>query len=309
MEEEVVKVRNVYKKYGSVVALNGVSFSVKQGTIFGLLGSNGAGKSTLLHIIIGLLDSSEGDVFIFDEKVNDYSVELKKNVAIVPQKISLYDDLTIYENLYFFGNAYGLEKSEIKRRINELADVLKLGDMKRKIKNLSGGYQRRTSLAVGLIGHPKILILDEALVGIDLETKKIITNLLKKIKEQITIIITTHSIRDAEEICDELCFLHMGKKVVYGNTKNIIKEYSKNHGEKVVVNFKDSNSAFRFFKEHTGVELDEDKIIIKFSSSKHNAQDIINFVKRNTKYQNLIDSIEINKPNLEDVMLGLIKSN
>ena len=308
--KEAIKINNIHKDYKGVKALQGVSFNIKQNIIFGLLGSNGAGKSTLLHIITGLLDPSEGDFSIFGEKIENYTKELKKEVAIVPQEISLYDELNIYENLYFFGNAYGLKKQEIIERINELSEVLKLGDLKRKVKNLSGGYKRRTSLAIGLIGHPKILILDEAMVGIDLETKKIISDLLKRIKEYITIIITTHSVREAEELCDCICFLHKGKKIVYGKTEEIIEEFSKTHGEKIIVEFKNPEFAREFFKDHLNknIELKEDKIYIKFSSSKNNSKDIINFVNKNAKYDKLIESIEINNPGLEDVMLELMDS-
>jgi len=308
MDEVVIDVVNIFKNFKNIPALKGVSFKVKRNTIFGLLGSNGAGKTTMLHILTGLLKSSRGNVSIFGKDIGKFSKELKEKVAIVPQKISLYEDLTIYENLYFFANTYNLTKDEIKNRINKLANILNLGDLKKKIKVLSGGYKRRVSLAVGLIGDPEILILDEAMVGIDLQTKKIITELLIEIKKKITIIITTHSIGDAEELCDEVCFLHVGERVIYGKTRDIVKDYSKDHGSKVILYFKKIEYAESFLKDrvYKNMESEGRKIIIKFFPSKRNAYEIINFIKKNEKYSNLIEDIEVKKPDLEDVMLNLI---
>lgn len=225
MKAEVVKVVNLSKRFRKVDALKDVSLVIEEKEIFGLLGSNGAGKTTLLHILMGLLDY-EGEVYFFGEKLNNYPRFLKNKVAIVPQKISLYDDLTIKDNLYFFGKAYGLKNWEVLERIEKLSNALKLGDLNRKVQELSGGYQRRISIAVALMGNPEILILDEALVGIDLITKKVITDMLLKLKESKTIILTTHSIVDAEKLCDSVCLLHKGENVLSGRTEEVINKYS-----------------------------------------------------------------------------------
>src|SRR3989344_1926157 len=178
-----IVVNSVSKNFGSFKAVNGVSLRIEKNKIFGLLGSNGAGKSTMMNMITGLMNPSSGEIIVLGEKVKKkYSRALKRKEAIVPQEISLYDDLTAYDNLYFFGRAYGLRSEELLERISSLKNLLQLGDLHRKIKYLSGGYQRRVSLAVALLGNPEILVLDEALVGIDLETKKIILDLLIELK-------------------------------------------------------------------------------------------------------------------------------
>ena len=223
--KRVIEIKKVSKKFGKVNALNNVSLKINKNQIYGLLGSNGAGKTTLLHILMGLVDPSKGEVKIFEKSITKYSKLLKSKIAIVPQKISLYDNLTIYDNLYFFGKAYGFKKDKILERIEYLSKNLRLRNLKKKINELSGGYQRRVSLAIGLIGDPEILILDEALVGIDLETKNIVLDLLKNFKKNRTIIITTHDIQSAENFCDSICFLHKGKKIVEGKTQEIIKNY------------------------------------------------------------------------------------
>ena len=314
MEKEVVvSVSNVSKKYGYITALNKVSIEVEKNTIFGLLGSNGAGKSTLLHILTGLLNYDSGDVYIFGEKVSKkYSKNLKRRIAIVPQRISLYDPLTIYDNLYFFGKAYGLKGSKVKERIEYLQDTLKLGDLNRSVKILSGGYQQRVSIAVALIADPDLIVLDEALVGIDIETQKIITDLLLKLKKNKTIIITTHSIRDAEKICDNICFLHRGNKILDGSTKSIIKKYTPEIGVKLIVIFKDDKSASESIEKlkntfHDDIDyiLENETITINI---KRDINSIIKFLDKDKKLSDSVDNIYIERPNLEDVMFKLIKS-
>jgi|SRR3989338_8075925 len=313
MEEEVVvRVNNITKNFGYVTALNKVSIEVKKNTIFGLLGSNGAGKSTLLHILTGLLNYDSGEVYIFGEKIkNKYSKILKKRIAIVPQKISLYDTLTIYDNLYFFGRAYGLKRNQVKERIDYLQNTLKLGNLDRTIRILSGGYQQRVSIGVALIADPELIILDEALVGIDIETQKIITDLLLKLKKNKTIIMTTHSIRDAEKICDNVCFLHRGNKLLDGETKSIIKEYTPEIGIKLIVVFKDNKSAENSLeklndKYHDDINCNLENETLTINTKK-NVYDIIDFLNKDKKSRRFIENVYIERPNLEDVMFKLIK--
>jgi len=308
---KIIEVVNISKKFRGVVALDKISFSVEKNTIFGLLGSNGAGKTTILHIITGLLDSSDGDVYIFGEKTKRYSKALKRRIAIVPQKISLYEDLTIFENLYFFAKMYGLRRKEILEKIEYFKKILKLGNIKRKIKHLSGGYQRRTSFAVSLIGNPEVIILDEALVGIDLETKKIIIDLLRELKKTKTVIITTHSIREAESLCDHICILHKGKKVLDGETKKIIEDYASSKNIEIEIKFRDSDlarkTANKFKEKDIKLKVKENILCLEFSPKNYYIIDILEFLKKIQKERDSIEDIEINKPGLEEVMLDFIK--
>jgi len=310
---DAVKVVNISKKYKGVVALDHVSLTIKKNSIFGLLGSNGAGKSTLLHIIIGLLNPNEGDVYVLDEKINKgFSKNLKNKVAIVPQKLSLYEELTIFENLYFFAKSYGLPRKEVLEKIEGLKNILRLGDLHRKVKNLSGGYQRRTSLAVGLIGSPEILILDEATVGIDLETKKIINELLLSLKEHMTVITTTHSLEEAEAICDYVYFLHKGKKVLEGTLQDIIKKYSAENSGDIHIVFKDEEAAkkiFDLFGETKILRMEGNKLYLVSFSGQYSANVLTNFLNKIKGYEKDIVDISIHKPNLEEIMLQLIKSD
>ncbi len=306
----ILEVINVSKRFGKVIALEGVSLGVKENTIFGLLGSNGAGKSTLLHIITGLLGYQKGEIYIFNKQVKSYSKSLKRRIAIVPQKISLYDDLSIKDNLFFFGKAYGIKTRLLLEKINELKAVLQLGDLKRKVKHLSGGYQRRVSLAVALIGDPEIIILDEALVGIDLETKMIIMNLLIELKKSRTIIITTHAIDEAEMLCDYICFLHKGKKVIDGKTEDIISEYSSGQVSTIHLHFKNSEFAeqimLKLRENRINVEIEQNILTVVGDMKK--VLGLLNIVSKNLESVGLLESIEIRKPGLEQVIFNIIRS-
>ena len=305
-----VDVQEISKKFKGVTALDKVSFKVYRNSIYGLLGSNGAGKTTLLHIITGLLSPNSGGISVLGEKLKKkYTRDLKRKVSIVPQKISLYEDLSIYENLYFFGKANGLKKKEIIDKINDFEFILKLGDLKRKVKNLSGGYKRRTSLAIGLLSDPKLLILDEAMVGIDLETKRIILKLLLKIKKNTTIIITTHSIQDAEDLCDYVCFLHKGKKILDGKTSDILNEYSSKLTGKIRIRFKNAilaENVFNYLNKSFSLRFNENIIELDTISGEFNASTLIYFLKYIKKYDQQIEDIEIIKPSLEEIMLRFI---
>ncbi len=311
-KEEVITIRNISKKYGDIPALDNISLGIPKNSIFGLLGSNGAGKSTLLHILIGLLNYDAGQIYFFGERVKHHSKALKKRVALVPQKISLYENLSIYDNLYFFAKAYKLKRREIIARIKYLSFVLKLGDLEKKIRYLSGGYQRRVSLAVALVADPEIIILDEALVGIDLNTKKIIIDMLSDLKKEKTIIITTHAIKEIEEVCDYVCFLHKGKKILDGETKEVIKKYCSNIRIKITIRFKEEEIAKKAAENYglsNSVKYDKNFVYLESFSGDYYAMILINFLKKNERYGDYIEGVEINKPSLEEIVFRMIEKN
>ncbi|MFH1521986.1 MAG: ABC transporter ATP-binding protein [archaeon] len=314
--KEIVTVNSISKKYGKLYAVKNLSFSIRENTIFGLLGSNGAGKSTTLHMLMGLLSIEEGDLFIFGEKVKKkYSNSLKKKVAIVPQEISLYKDLTIYDNLYFFGRAYGFSRILVREKIKESQELFGLGDLKRPVKHLSGGYQRRVSFAVALIGNPDLIILDEALVGIDIETKKLIVDLLLKLKKSKTIIITTHSIDDAEKLCDEVLLLHQGEKKLCGKTKDLIRAYSSSEKRSLNIIFSNELGMKKFvedLKPHISHEIIVNDLVVsvKFKekiSFNSKPNDFFNILGLANSYRNDIIDIEIKKSGLEELMMDAIR--
>lgn len=311
-EEGVVVAQNLTKRFGDFVAVNDISFNVRRNTIFGLLGSNGAGKSTTMNMLTGLLNPTEGEITILGEKVKKkYSRNLKRKVAIVPQEVSLYMNLSIYDNIYFFGKAYGLSGRNIKSRINYLGMVLNLGDMSRKLKHLSGGYQRRVSLAAALIGDPEIIILDEALVGIDLETKKIILKLLMQLKKEKTLIFTTHSMDEAQQICDYVCFMHRGTKIKEGWTRDILEDFASTHSSTIKVSFatteyaKDAEKSVK--SKNANVWVEGRTLYMESLSGEYDISNMLRLISDMGGYKSVIKGIEVVKPTLGDVMLDLIE--
>ncbi len=209
-----IKLKDVKKTFGHIRALNGVSLEIKEGEVFGILGPNGAGKTTLVRILSTLLKPSSGEVMVAGCNLPSEDYKLKKLIGYMPQKPSLYDDLSANKNLKFFLNLHfsnGL-RGNIKNRIDQILEFVELKDRREDtISTFSGGMKQRLSLACALIHQPKILFLDEPTSGVDPRLKRAFWDYFKKLKQEgTTIIITTHQLSDAEN-CDRLALMKNGK--------------------------------------------------------------------------------------------------
>ncbi|MCL4169343.1 UNVERIFIED_CONTAM: hypothetical protein GTU68_021343, partial [Idotea baltica] len=168
----MIKVQNLSKSFKSLKAVNDISFTINKGEIFGLLGPNGAGKSTTLNMMSTILKSDTGTIHIDGEIVNENSKECKHLIGVVPQEISLYEDLSAYQNLLFWGDLYGIPSNKLNERINATLELIGLLDRKKDlIKTYSGGMKRRINIAAALLHHPKVLFMDEPTVGIDPQSR------------------------------------------------------------------------------------------------------------------------------------------
>ncbi len=208
----MIKVRDVVKKYGELIALDGLSFDVKSGTVFGLLGVNGAGKSTILSILNGLSKMDEGDIKIDGLDINIDTKEIKKFSSLIPQNLAFYDKLSVKENLDFFAKIQNADESNYKKaiEINSLNDLLN-----QRASTLSGGQKRRLNIAIGLLNNPKIIYFDEPTVGIDPKSRKEILQSIKEYKNfGITVVYTSHYMDEVATICDEVAIISHGKLVV-----------------------------------------------------------------------------------------------
>jgi len=231
----LVNIQNISKIMNQVLAVNNVSLDINENEIFCLLGSNGAGKTTLINMLTGLLLPDKGSISILGWDVVRDNKKIKPHLSLVPQNISLYQDLTVLENMQFFGGIYVENMSKLNSRIKEIVQILQLEKViNRRINQLSGGYQRRCSLGCALIPNPKLIILDEPLVGIDIYTCEMILQFIKSIKNT-TVILTTHSINEAESIADHVAFMDQGEKVLDGSPQKLIKDFSKRFGEKIII--------------------------------------------------------------------------
>jgi ABC-2 type transport system ATP-binding protein len=212
----MIKVRDLEKSFGNKIVLDKLSFSIGHNDIYGLLGPNGAGKTTTINMLCNLLDADAGTISI---KGNPVSEKTKHHVGIVPQEISLYQDLTCKENLLFFARIYGLQGSEKIERANELIQTLNLNEYENtKVSHLSGGWRRRINIAVALVHSPSILILDEPTAGLDVEARYELWELIKNFKESgVSILLTTHQLEEAERLCSCIGILQKGRVVAEGS--------------------------------------------------------------------------------------------
>lgn len=208
-----VKIENVKKSYKDTKALKGVSAEIKPGELYGLLGLNGAGKTTLISVIAGLIKADEGDITVDGKSVKTDSDEVKRIIAVSPQETAVAPNLTVKENLEFFAELYGKPKDRAIIAIQEfgLTEVAN-----KRAKTLSGGYARRLSVAAAVITEPKLLILDEPTLGLDVIARRELWKLIKARKGKTTIILTTHYLEEVETLCDRICALKEGEKIFEG---------------------------------------------------------------------------------------------
>ncbi len=208
----------------SIPAVNNINFTVPKGSIFGLLGPNGAGKTTTLSILYGLLKPSSGNITIMGYSMQSQLQEIKKIIGVVPQEIALYPTLTAFENLQYIGNMYGLKGNFLKNKINEHLEIIELAAYRNKrLETFSGGMKRRINLVAGILHSPQLVFLDEPTVGIDVQSRHLITQHLHEINKQgCTIIYTSHLMQEAENLCTSIAIIDKGKIIHEGNPKQLI---------------------------------------------------------------------------------------
>jgi lipooligosaccharide transport system ATP-binding protein len=224
----LIFVKNLVKKFGDFTAVNGINFSVKQGESFGLLGPNGAGKSSTMRIIGATSQRTSGEVLILGKDPEQAGPQIRAHLGVVPQQDNLDEELTCAENLYIYGRYFGLPKTSIKSKLDELLEFAQLLDKKNsKVKSLSGGMKRRLTIARALVSDPDILMLDEPTTGLDPQARHILWDRLFRLKEKgVTLLITTHHMDEAEQLCDRLIVMDKGEIMAEGSPSELIKKYS-----------------------------------------------------------------------------------
>jgi lipooligosaccharide transport system ATP-binding protein len=225
---ELIVVKNLVKQFGDFTAVNGINFSVKQGESFGLLGPNGAGKSSTMRIIGATSQRTSGEVLILGKDPEQAGPQIRAHLGVVPQQDNLDEELTCAENLYIYGRYFGLPKTAVKNKLDELLDFAQLLDKKNsKVKSLSGGMKRRLTIARALVSDPDILMLDEPTTGLDPQARHILWDRLFRLKEKgVTLLITTHHMDEAEQLCDRLMVMDKGEIMAEGSPSELIKKYS-----------------------------------------------------------------------------------
>jgi lipooligosaccharide transport system ATP-binding protein len=224
----VISARNLRKTYGDFHAVDGISFDVPAGESFGLLGPNGAGKSTTMKMIGGVSSRTSGDLTIMGLDPDRYGPEVRAHLGVVPQQDNLDEDLRVRDNLLAYGRYFGLPKSYLGPKADELLEFAQLTDKARaRVDSLSGGMKRRLTIARSLINDPKILLLDEPTTGLDPQARHILWDRLFRLKEAgVTLILTTHYMDEAEQLCDRLVVVDKGRIMAEGSPSALIREHS-----------------------------------------------------------------------------------
>lgn len=220
-----IQLKNLTKRYKETAVVNGLSFSVEEGEFFALLGENGAGKTTLISMLCGLLAPTGGDALVFGDSILTNADKIKRKMNLSPQETAVAPNLTVRENLEFIAGTYGSSKKEAKTKAVEMIELFNLTEKeKAKAKTLSGGMQRRLSIAMGLITNPRIFFLDEPTLGLDVRSRRELWSNLSKLKGKMTIILTTHYLEEAEALADRICILQKGTLKALGTAEQLKQE-------------------------------------------------------------------------------------
>lgn len=219
---EAIRIENLTKKYADVVAVDGLNLSVYKGELFSLLGVNGAGKTTTIKMLSGLTKPTGGDAFLNGKSIRSQVAAVKSLIGVSPQETAVAPGLSVEENLALMCGIYGFTKDEQAASIAELTELLGLIPVLRKrAGKLSGGYQRRLSIAMALISKPEILFLDEPTLGLDVIARSSLWDLIRSLKGKITIILTTHYMEEAQELSDRVGIMKDGKLLICGTVRQI----------------------------------------------------------------------------------------
>ncbi len=301
--EQIINIRSLSKSYGDFRALFDVSLDIEKGTIFGLLGPNGAGKSTLIRVLSCQSRPTSGHALIAGLDVVSQKKDVLSIIGVVPQENSFYDDLTVNENLTYFGSLYRVPGLEIKERSRNILSMLKL-DEKTNSRGgtLSGGMKTRLNIACALVHKPRVLILDEPSVGLDPLSRQALWDTIREVnREGTTILITTHYMQEADALCDRILIMNRGKIVVEGKPGEL-KEAA---GEKVLQitsrpgNYGIIKSSLGPIKAIRSCSITETGLKITLGEELP-AQDIFEVFKLNGEK---INSVESSSPSLEDVFI------
>lgn len=217
-----VEIKNLTKKFGEKTAVNGISLEIRDGELFGLLGINGAGKTTTLRILSCLSKATSGEAFIYGKSVSENASEVKQMINISTQETAVAPNLTVRENLIFIAGIYGYSKSERIKKADNMINDFSLSEVSgKKAKLLSGGWQRRLSIAMALITEPKVLFLDEPTLGLDVLARRELWSIISELKGKITIILTTHYLEEAEALSDRIAIMADGNIKALGTAQEL----------------------------------------------------------------------------------------
>lgn len=306
---DAIRVEGLTKEFDAVTAVDGLSFAVEQGEIFGLLGPNGAGKSTLINMLVTLLDSTSGTARVNGYDIDDETGDVRDSLGIVFQEPAVDEELTGAENLAFHARMYGKRKAERERRIPEVLDLVDLaGEADQQVESYSGGMQRRLEIGRGLMHEPEVLFLDEPTTGLDARTRRDTWEYIQRLNEQsdVTIVITTHYMDEADFLCERVAIMDHGEIVAVDSPESLKDSLG---GDVVTLGL--ANSSRELFarldeqpwvREHTETE---EGVAVTMA---HGDTRIADLVRLADDAGASIASVDLRKPSLENVFLSLTGS-
>lgn len=303
---DLLSIKNLTKRFGDYVAVDNLSFEVKEGEIFGLLGPNGAGKSTTINIMTGLLKPTRGEIYLFGKDFKSNERQIKSQIGLVPQSLAIYSSLSAEENVSFFAGLYGLKGKELKAAVEEALEFTGLLEhRKTQAKKFSGGMARRLNIACAIAHKPKLIIMDEPTVGIDPQSRNHILRSVKELNRQgCTVIYTSHYMEEVEELCSRIVIMDHGKVIAEGTKEALISIVSDTQSLEIQVEGIE-RLVEKELKEISGVkgfEINDEKITINSVREINNLDKIIGYFSSKDM---LIRNIEYKKINLETVFLSL----
>lgn len=301
MKENAIEISGLKKSYGNTLALQKVNLSIKKGEFFGLLGPNGAGKTTTISILTGLVFRDEGSTLVFGEDTVENFRYTRSKIGIAAQELSVDWFFSIEKLLYFQAGYYGLSKKDAKESVNNLLERLGL-DKKRssRLRQLSGGMKRRFQLAKALVHDPDIIILDEPTAGVDVELRRNLWKYLNELhSEGKTILLTTHYIEEAEQLCENIAIIDEGKILKRGSPKELTQELGSSG---ITIKIGDARNRFDSFLSDYSYTFSDNRLHFSVKNPDIAMPDIIQKLSKNNVK---IQSVESNSSSLEDVFLDL----
>lgn len=306
----MLKVTNLYKKYGSLEVLKGINFEVKESSIYGFLGENGAGKTTTMNIITGLIGFDSGEIYIDGENLLKSKRELVKRIGYLPQNPTFYNYMNAYEYLKFIGNISGMPEKLIKSRTSDLLEIVKLKDAaKRRVGGYSGGMKQRFGIAVSMLNNPKLLVLDEPTSALDPEGRMEVLELIKSLKEQgITIFLSTHILNDVERICDCVSIIDSGRIIVSDALEDLKSKYIQPIYDIEFENCCPTNlyNSLLSLSWISNISIEKNKMSIFVSNMEIAKAQLIQLISTSS---NPIVSFNLRKSTLEDIFLRLVNTH
>ncbi len=304
----LVAVDGLRKRFGATVALDGVSFAVGPGEIFGLLGPNGAGKSTTLAIMAGLVRPDAGDVHVGGHSISRERQQAQRLLGVVPQGLAIYEEYTAWQNLNYFAALRGIDKPRRRRQIGEILAITGLTEVAhRKVAGFSGGMKRRLNIGIGLLGDPKVLLLDEPTVGIDPQSRRHILDSVRRLAQGgMAVVYTTHYMEEVEYLCSRVAIIDRGRIIAHGP----IDEVRALAGDAVVLRlpspqgFMDDPGRLAALRRALPlpVEATAGELRVVLPEGSRQAPEVIGTLQRHGV---ALDGMRLESPNLETVFLAL----